>query len=395
MKISRAGTSLVMEFEGFYPRPYNDPAGYATVGFGHLLHYSPVTAEDRRRWNITRKQAEELLATDLKRAGLAVDRLITVPLTQSMQDALASWVFNLGEDALRTSTLRRKLNARDYRGAADEILRWDKAKDPRTGRIVRMAGLTRRRIAERKLFLAETVEPKPGVTRPRLTEARIKDAQRGINEFSARHGHIIPQLTVDGKLGPITKAAIKRAKFLLGYLWKYCTWSDVTDSFLRRLKHPSFNFSPKQIARGISRRREARKGDRSTVKGAAAILLKRSNVYFWNGLSTGSDRRRLEELASTGRCRCPMTGQWVVVDLRILQALIEISDNGPVMVNALTGGRHGGPDGNERTHDSRHYIGKAIDVDIGTGDTSEIVRILRKHGGARNFERSHIHADFW
>lgn len=396
MKVSRAGISLVMEFEGFYPRPYNDPADYATVGYGHLLHYSPVTDADRQKWNLTKRQAIGLLESDLDRCARAVDRLVTVPLTQSMADALASFVFNLGDGALQDSTLRRKLNAKDYRGAADEFLRWDKAVVG--GKLVVLAGLSRRRKAERTMFLHETLEPAahpPRTPAPRITVARVKAAQRAINEFSARYGHVIPELKVDGNLGPQTKAAIKRAKFLLGYLWKYCSWSEITDEFLRRLKHPSFKFSARQVARGIKRRREARKEDRGTVKGAAAVLLKRSNVYFWNGLSTGSDRKRLEELALYGKCKCPRSPVWVVVDLRILQALIEISDHGPVMVNALTGGVHGGPDGNERTNDSRHYFGKAIDVDLGTGSTSYIVSVLRKHGGVRNFETSHVHADFW
>ncbi|MCY1305462.1 Lysozyme RrrD [compost metagenome] len=71
-----------------------------------------------------------------------------VPLSQGQFDALASFVFNLGSGNLQCSTLLRKLNAKDYAGAADEFPRWNKA----GGKV--LAGLTRRRAAERALFLS-------------------------------------------------------------------------------------------------------------------------------------------------------------------------------------------------------------------------------------------------
>ena len=69
-------------------------------------------------------------------------------LTQGQFDALVSFTYNLGARSLSTSTLLKKLNAGDYRGAADEFPRWNKA----GGQV--LAGLTRRREAERSLFLS-------------------------------------------------------------------------------------------------------------------------------------------------------------------------------------------------------------------------------------------------
>ena len=69
-----------------------------------------------------------------------------MPLTQHQFDALVSFAYNVGVNALRTSTLRRKLNAGLYDEAADQFLRWNRG----GGRV--LAGLTRRRKAERLLF---------------------------------------------------------------------------------------------------------------------------------------------------------------------------------------------------------------------------------------------------
>lgn len=48
--VSMKTTRFVATFEGFLTCPYNDPAGHATIGYGHLLHYGGVTKKDRKRW---------------------------------------------------------------------------------------------------------------------------------------------------------------------------------------------------------------------------------------------------------------------------------------------------------------------------------------------------------
>jgi lysozyme len=97
---------------------------------------------------ITRAQAEALLRRDLARIEREVNRLVKAEISQNMFDALVSFAYNLGIGSLKRSTLLKKLNQRDLRGAADQLLRWNRAR----GRT--MAGLTRRREAERDLFLA-------------------------------------------------------------------------------------------------------------------------------------------------------------------------------------------------------------------------------------------------
>jgi GH24 family phage-related lysozyme (muramidase) len=154
MRLSRAGAELIARFEGFVARPYDDAAGHATIGFGHLIHHGRVTAADRAKWGtITRERGLELLAEDAQDAARAVERDVRVPLSQEQFDALVSFVFNVGTGAFASSTLLRKLNADDRHGAADELLRWSRA----GGRV--LEGLLSRRRAERALLLSSEASP--------------------------------------------------------------------------------------------------------------------------------------------------------------------------------------------------------------------------------------------
>lgn len=133
--------TLIKDFEGVRLTSYKDMVGVWTIGYGHTK-----TAKPGMR--ITMYGATELLRQDLVWVEKAIKRNVKVPLTQNQYDALASWVFNLGETNLRKSTLLKKLNAGDYTGAGQEMLRWNKA----GGKVVR--GLTRRREAEVALWMS-------------------------------------------------------------------------------------------------------------------------------------------------------------------------------------------------------------------------------------------------
>ena len=96
---------------------------------------------------MTRESALILLQTDANREAEPVARSLHVELPQHQQDALISLAFNIGGGAARKSTLLKRLNDGQIQQAGEEFLRWNKA----GGRISR--GLTRRRLAEKALFL--------------------------------------------------------------------------------------------------------------------------------------------------------------------------------------------------------------------------------------------------
>ncbi len=120
-----------------------------TIGWGH-------TGTARAGMVITEAEAERLLKSDLGWAKAAVHKEVDVPLSQEQFDALVSLTFNIGGANFARSTVVRRLNAKDYRGAADAFLRWDKQRNKRTGRLEVLKGLVRRRKHERDLFLKGT-----------------------------------------------------------------------------------------------------------------------------------------------------------------------------------------------------------------------------------------------
>ena len=102
---------------------------------------------------ITREQAEALLRGDLVPRAASVSSLLKVAVDDGQFGALMALVFNIGAGNLAASTLLRKLNAGDFAGAAEQFMAWDKARV--NGVLQPLAGLTRRRRAERALFLGE------------------------------------------------------------------------------------------------------------------------------------------------------------------------------------------------------------------------------------------------
>jgi len=101
----------------------------------------------------TMQQAEMWLMEEVNVSIVPhLHRLIMVPVTQKIFDSLCSFIYNLGIGNFSKSTMLRMLNARDYRGAADQFPRWNKA----GGKV--WTGLTNRRLAERGLFLAGCAE---------------------------------------------------------------------------------------------------------------------------------------------------------------------------------------------------------------------------------------------
>jgi len=155
MKSSQAGLAFVAQEEGTVLHVYKDVAGYDTIGIGHLLSAAEKASGVFAK-GITRQQAIDLLARDIVIYESAVNKAVTVPLTQNQFDALVSFAFNEGGGALTSSGLLAKLNKGDVAGAADEFLKWCKVRI--NGQLVTNEGLLNRRKRERAVFLKPDVQ---------------------------------------------------------------------------------------------------------------------------------------------------------------------------------------------------------------------------------------------
>jgi lysozyme len=133
---------LIKEFEGCKLKAYKCPADVWTIGYGHT---DGVKEGDE----ITQQEADRLLASDVELFTTGVQRLVSSDISRNQLGALVSFAYNVGLGNLRHSTLLRMVNAGDFVGAANQFLRWNKA----GGKV--LAGLTRRREAEKQLFLKD------------------------------------------------------------------------------------------------------------------------------------------------------------------------------------------------------------------------------------------------
>ena len=141
MNIGTKGLEMIKHFEGLELNAYQCAAGVWTIGYGHTkgVQKGMVISEDT---------ANEMLVEELNEYESYITGLVTVELNQNQFDAMVSWVYNLGVGNLKASTLLKVLNAGNYAGVPEQMLRWNKA----GGKV--LEGLTRRRQAEADLFVA-------------------------------------------------------------------------------------------------------------------------------------------------------------------------------------------------------------------------------------------------
>lgn len=135
---------FIEAWEGCKLVAYKCPAGIWTIGVGHT---KDVTEHDE----ITYEQARELLRQDVEEVKRGLATFVNVGVTQGQFVALVSLAFNVGVDYLihKCPKLMRALNAGDFERAAHEFLDIDCVNGQR------LAGLTRRRQSEARLFLGE------------------------------------------------------------------------------------------------------------------------------------------------------------------------------------------------------------------------------------------------
>ncbi len=141
MRASNKCLDIIKACEGYSATPYICPAGYLTIGYGHLL-------KDKTVKSVTREEAETLLRSDVVSAENAVNRLVKVRLTQNQFDALVDFVYNLGAGAFQRSTLRQVVNREEHEDVPEQLVKWCYA----GGR--RLQGLLHRRQLEATLYVS-------------------------------------------------------------------------------------------------------------------------------------------------------------------------------------------------------------------------------------------------
>ena len=167
MKLGEAGAKLMHQWEGYRTKPYLCPANIWTIGYGHVLYQDqirlpmvrkegytgmirseyPLRQEDNRVWS--KEEINKLFEDDVRPTERGVLRLApALSGRQGAFDTCVSFSFNAGLGAFQRSSIRMKINRGDWEGAADALMLYVIA----GGKV--LAGLKRRREAERALFLS-------------------------------------------------------------------------------------------------------------------------------------------------------------------------------------------------------------------------------------------------
>jgi GH24 family phage-related lysozyme (muramidase) len=152
-KLSPAGLEFIKGFETFRARLHGDAYGHCTIGYGTRLHTGSCDGrpvEEPYADGVSEEQASELLARRMNEVQDFVNGNVKVPLTQNQNDALVSFVSDIGAGAFEPSTVLRLLNAGSFGAVPGEIRKWTRERS--NGTAVERPGLVQRRDAEAELF---------------------------------------------------------------------------------------------------------------------------------------------------------------------------------------------------------------------------------------------------
>lgn len=202
LHLSERGAALVKSFEGCLQpanaaktlfKPYYCPAHVLTIGWGHTNDNGRKFKEGDT-W--TKGEVDNEFLADMAKFEKAVRRRVKVALTQSQFDALVSFTYNCGEGNLARSGLLRKVNAKDFDGAANEFALWN-----RGGGVV-LKGLVRRRAAEAALF----------------REGNHEDIRASYNQENRADPHEMPQGVdvPEGTPRPMSSSKIGNTQIAIG-----------------------------------------------------------------------------------------------------------------------------------------------------------------------------------
>lgn len=208
MKLSTKGLALIKGFESYMRKQpdgscksYQCPAGKWTCGWGCTEGVGPLT-----HWSA--EEATEALAVEMRKHEQAVEKLVTVPLTQGQFDALVSFSYNVGAGALAKSAILKHLNAGDYARAASHFGDYKKARvqgatakfyKVADGTLITLPGLVTRRAAEAQLFLEAAPQEMAQAVAP--AETKLKPMQ-ALVQYAVPAGAAVGGVTQAAPLVP-------------------------------------------------------------------------------------------------------------------------------------------------------------------------------------------------
>lgn len=199
--ISQQGIDFIKGWESFRATMYNDPVGHCTIGYGMLLHTGNCDGRPSEQPyvnGISEENATQLLVQKAGEFQQIINDSVTVALNQNQNDALVSFVYNVGGNNFQKSTLLRLLNQGNYGAVPTEMKKWTKARQ--NGKLVDLPGLVRRRDAEAELF------QKPGqATALSLSSFPVRHSytdQSPSNVVTQQSDYSIVQNTADIPLDP-------------------------------------------------------------------------------------------------------------------------------------------------------------------------------------------------
>lgn len=143
MKTSQKGLDLIKKFEGFSDKEYICPAGKPTIGYGHV-----ILPNEHFPSSITKEEAETLLKKDLQPREKSLNILVKVSINQNQFDALMSFIYNIGVENFKQSTLLKFINEKLFNKIPNQFRRWKYINK------VVSKGLLARREEEIKLWLS-------------------------------------------------------------------------------------------------------------------------------------------------------------------------------------------------------------------------------------------------
>lgn len=152
-EIPDGALELLKKYEGLVLNFYHCTSNVLTVGYGHAVLKNEIYGKDLKSEDIlkiskilkentlhpkganmilkavygdviSQEQADKLLLVDAEKHWNEAKKHIKVPLNASQRIALISFVFNIGVTDFISSTLLKKVNAKNFQGASKEFSKW-------------------------------------------------------------------------------------------------------------------------------------------------------------------------------------------------------------------------------------------------------------------------------